>query len=196
MGRLGVAPHDTTAVHYRGEGWPGRFRMTLRGGQEASSLTYEESWSRLTSYRPMRCNLCPDGLGRLADLSCGDAWDRFGEAGDTGRSLILVRTERGRKYLHAAARAGYITLMPAGPARVIAAQDALLQRRRELFGRLAALKLVGAPIPSYKGFALARAWAACGPRRWVVTLGGTLRRVVQRSWFRRRPSYRVAADAS
>ncbi len=196
MNQLGAKPEDTTAVHYRGDGWPGRFRMTLRTGQPASSLSYAESWSRLTSYRPMRCNLCPDGLGRLADISCGDAWDQFSENGDTGRSLILVRTERGRRYLHAAAAAGYVTLAPAGPARVVTAQRALLQRRRELFGRLAALTMLAVPVPAYKGFGLFRAWAGDGPRRWVTTLGGTLRRVVQRAWFRRRPRYRVAADAS
>lgn len=196
MNRLGARPEDTTEVHYRGDGWPGRFRMTLRNGQRASSLSYEESWSRLTSYRPMRCNLCPDGLGRLADISCGDAWDRFGDEGDKGRSLILVRTERGRRYLQAAARAGYVTLVPAGPTRVLAAQRALLQRRRELFGRMAALRMLAIPVPSYRGFALFRAWIGSGPDRWVATLGGTLRRVVQRTWFRRRPAYKAAADAS
>jgi coenzyme F420 hydrogenase subunit beta len=168
--------------------------MTLRTGQPASSLSYEESWSRLTSHRPLRCNLCPDGLGRLADISCGDAWDQFSGNGDPGRSLILVRTERGRRYLHAAASEGYITINPAGPARVVAAQRALLDRRRELFGRLAALKLLAVPAPSYRGFALFRAWAWTGPHRWVATLGGTLRRVVQRAWFRRRPPHRAAAD--
>jgi coenzyme F420 hydrogenase subunit beta len=195
MDQLGAKPEDATEVHYRGEGWPGRFRITLRNGSPAPSLSYEQSWSRLTGYRPMRCNLCPDGLGRLADIACGDAWDQFDESGDTGRSLILVRTERGRRYLQAAAQAGYVTLTPAGPARVLAAQRALLQRRREIFGRLAALKMLGVPVPSYKGFALFPAWVGTGPRRWAATLGGTLRRVVQRAWFRRRPPYRVATDA-
>lgn len=195
MQQLGVQPDETTAVHYRGDGWPGRFRMTLRSGRPASSLSYEESWSRLTGYRPVRCNLCPDGLGRLADISCGDAWDHFDETGDSGRSLIIVRTERGRRHLHAAMRAGYITLTPAGPARVVAAQRALLQRRRDLFGRLAALTMLGAPVPSYKGFGLVRAWVGAGPRRWMATVGGTLRRVIQRAWFRRQPPYKVATDA-
>lgn len=187
MAQLETRPEDTTEVHYRGDGWPGRFRMTLRSRQQAPTLSYEESWSRLTSYRPLRCNLCPDGLGRLADISCGDAWDQFADDGDSGRSLILVRSERGRRYLHAAARAGYITLTPAGPPQVTAAQQHLLQRRRELFGRLLALQMLGAPIPSYKGFFLFRGWTGLARRQWLTTISGTLRRSVRKGWLRPQP---------
>jgi coenzyme F420 hydrogenase subunit beta len=169
--------------------------MTMRSGKSSETLSYTESWGKLTGYRPLRCHLCPDGLGRLADISCGDAWDQFEENGDPGRSLILVRTERGRRHLRAAASAGYITLDPAGPGRVVAAQKDLLARRREIFGRLAALRVAGAPVPEFRGFSLFRSWVSTGPRRWTATFGGTLRRVVQREWYRRRPHHTVAADA-
>jgi coenzyme F420 hydrogenase subunit beta len=193
MAHLGTRPEDATAVHYRGNGWPGRFRMTLRTQPHAPSLSYDESWSRLTSYRPLRCHLCPDGLGRLADIACGDAWDEFKDDGDPGRSLILVRSERGRRSLHAAARAGYVTLIPGRPSRVFSAQQNLLQRRRELFGRLFAFRMLGLPVPSFKGFSLLRAWLHVGLHQRMTTISGTLRRIVRHAWYRRRRA--LPADA-
>jgi coenzyme F420 hydrogenase subunit beta len=96
MDHMGAEVNRVSEVHYRGDGWPGRFRVIDHDGSAAKTLSYMESWGRLTSYRPLRCNLCPDGLGRVADISCGDAWERYGENGDPGRSIVLVRTERGR----------------------------------------------------------------------------------------------------
>ena len=109
MEQLGINRSGVTEVHYRGDGWPGNFRVTKRGEAEPMTLSYQESWARLTAHRPLRCNLCPDGLGRVADISCGDAWEEHGREDDPGRSIILVRTEKGRRILAGAAQAGYIT---------------------------------------------------------------------------------------
>jgi coenzyme F420 hydrogenase subunit beta len=188
LNRLDVPVNAVKTLHYRGEGWPGRFRVAT-DQKEGPSLSYEESWSRLTSYRPLRCHLCPDGLGRVADIACGDAWDQYADNGDPGRSLVLVRTERGRELLGAMRRAGYATLRPAGAANVLRAQANLLERRRALFGRLVAFRLLGAPIPAFKGFSLARSWLRIGPKEQLRTILGTLRRMVQRGWHRRRPSF-------
>ena len=117
-------------VHYRGEGWPGDFRVIAESGAEKQRLSYKESWGRLTSYRPLRCNLCPDGLGRVADIACGDAWEQYDGKGDPGRSIVLVRTEKGRQILAGALRAGYVTLERVGTDNVLRAQSSLLGRRR------------------------------------------------------------------
>jgi coenzyme F420 hydrogenase subunit beta len=185
---LDVPRRDVKALHYRGEGWPGRFRVVTEPPQPAvKSLSYQESWGRLTSYRPLRCNLCPDGLGRIADIACGDAWEQYANDGDPGRSLVLVRTERGHQLLDAARRAGYAALQTAGADNVLRAQANLLTRRRELFGRLLAFRLLGAPIPSFQNFSLTRSWLRIGLKWQVKTILGTLRRIVQRGWYRRRP---------
>jgi coenzyme F420 hydrogenase subunit beta len=190
------ASSAVTAVHYRGEGWPGDFRVTSEGREEKARLSYEESWGRLTSYRPLRCNLCPDGLGRVADLACGDAWEQYEKDGDPGRSLVLVRTELGRAILDAARRAGYVTLERVGAENVLRAQPNLLERRRALFGRLAAFRLAGAPIPTYRGFSLFRSWMQLGPKDQLRTVFGTLRRVLRRGWFRRRRVATVRPETS
>jgi coenzyme F420 hydrogenase subunit beta len=183
---LDVNREAVKEVHYRGEGWPGDFRVVSDLPLETKRLSYKDSWGKLTAYRPLRCNLCPDGLGRVADIACGDAWEAYGQNGDPGRSIVLVRTDRGREILAGALRAGYVAVERVTPDNVLRAQSNLLKRRRGLFGCLAAFRMVGAPIPAYEGFSLARSWLRIGLKGQARTVLGTLRRVVQRRWYRRR----------
>jgi coenzyme F420 hydrogenase subunit beta len=78
---------------------------------------------------------------------------------------------------------------------VLRAQKNLLERRRALFGRLAAFRMLGAPIPSYEGFSLFRSWLRIGPKEQARTVLGTLRRIVQRGWYRRRGCATQTAEA-
>jgi coenzyme F420 hydrogenase subunit beta len=186
---LDVRIEDIQGVRYRGEGWPGRFRVLGGNRSEEKSYSYEESWGRLTGYRPFRCHLCPDGLGRVADLSCGDAWEHPHEGADPGRSIVLVRTTRGREILHRAIAAKYVELKLVGATAVSAAQKNLLSRRRETFGRLLAMRVFLAPIPRLEGFSLWRSWVGLPLGMMLRTVLGTMRRIVQRGWWRRRPVF-------
>ena len=192
--RLGGDPDEVEELHYRGRGWPGEFRFRSKSGENRwTRLSYEESWSFLTSFRPLRCRLCPDGTGQAADLVCADAWHRFDSgAPDGGRSLVLARSEAGEDFVRAAWRAGRLTLEPSDRPSVSAAQLSLLDRRRDLWGRLAALRCLGIPTPRYEGFGLRRSWRQLPWRRRVRVFLGTLRRALLRTWWR--PS-RVFAKA-
>jgi coenzyme F420 hydrogenase subunit beta len=183
---LEINPNQVTSIRYRGDGWPGRFRALRDDYSADSSMSYLESWDRLTRYRPLRCNLCPDGLGRIADISCGDAWHNYDESGNPGRSLVLVRTKRGQDILHRAIAAKYIELTPVDSRAVFAAQTSLLQRRRELFGRLLAMRLLMIPTPRFIHFSLLRSWLRLPFRKKVQTIAGTLRRAIARRWWLRR----------
>jgi len=186
---LNIAADQINAVRYRGEGWPGHFKILYDNGSTQRSLTYLESWSQLTSYRPLRCNLCPDGLGRAADISCGDAWESYDNSGDPGRSIVIVRTPRGREILKRAMEANYVTLTAVTGAQVLAAQPNLLQRRRELFGRLLGLRLFLIPIPKFTGFSLFRSWLRLPMFQKARIVLGTMRRVISRGLWHRRPCF-------
>jgi coenzyme F420 hydrogenase subunit beta len=99
---------------------------------------------------------------------------------------VIVRTERGRSILRQAVEAGYIHLTPSSAESVIQAQTNLLSRRRELFGRLAAMRMLNIPTPRFTNFLLLRSWLRLSFQRRVATVFGTLRRAVVRRWYRRR----------
>ncbi|MCA1563301.1 MAG: Coenzyme F420 hydrogenase/dehydrogenase, beta subunit C-terminal domain, partial [Acidobacteria bacterium] len=42
------ASGNVSAVHYRGEGWPGNFRVVSHDRHEKTTMSYEESWGKLT----------------------------------------------------------------------------------------------------------------------------------------------------
>jgi coenzyme F420 hydrogenase subunit beta len=186
LGSLGVAPGEIDSVRYRGEGWPGRFKVLYQGCTQEKSFSYDESWGRLTGYRPLRCHLCPDGLGCVADLACGDAWEKFQGNGDPGRSMVLVRTARGREILRRAREAHYVEIKPAGPDVVLSAQPNLLARRREIFGRLLAMRMCLVPVPRFRGFSLFHGWLGLPLKRKIRSALGTSRRIIFRGLWRRR----------
>ena len=86
-------------VSYRGNGWPGKFRVETNQG---IIRTFElGDWCRFSYYPhfiPVRCVVCPDLSNQFADLSLGDAW---GIANDQiGTSVIITRTTVGEQILH------------------------------------------------------------------------------------------------
>lgn len=185
MKSLDVSPEKVASVHYRGEGWPGRFRVLSSNGEK--SFSYMESWGRLSHDRPFRCHLCPDGLGRVADIACGDAWERFGDGQDSGRSVAVVRTRRGQEILHRAMAAHYLDLEPVGVTAVPAGQPSQINRNREVFGRLLAMRLLMVPVPRFTGFSLFRSWMRLPFLGKVRTILGTTRRLILRGLWMRHP---------
>jgi coenzyme F420 hydrogenase subunit beta len=89
--------------------------------------------------------------------------------------------------------AKYVELVPIGATAVLSAQTNLLARRREIFGRLLAMKLLLIPMPRLIGFSLFRSWIRLPLLEKVRTVVGTYRRLVQRGLWRRRPFFTTSA---
>ncbi|MGP8154004.1 MAG: Coenzyme F420 hydrogenase/dehydrogenase, beta subunit C-terminal domain [Smithella sp.] len=185
---LRIEKQTVNEIRYRGKGWPGHFQVSLNNCTEYKKLTYEESWGKLVKHhRSFRCNLCPDGLGELADISCGDAWHLYDkQKDDYGQSLVLARSERGREILNRAMESGYLQLEPSKPADVIRAQP-MTGRRAEIFGRLLAMKTLFMPIPKLVGFSLVKAWMKNPIKIKIKTYLGTLRRLLTRGLWHQKP---------
>lgn len=185
---LGVKPEETEELRYRGCGWPGMTAIKIKGTDgEQCQMTYEESWGNILShYSQFRCRLCPDSTGEFADVSCGDPWYREIEADEPGRSLVLVRTERGRVILQRAMEARYVELERVQPEIVAASQKALLSKRQNLFGRLLAMRMMLVPTPRFSGFSLAWNWRRLTWTERLRSILGTFRRVIMRGWLRSR----------
>jgi len=183
---LRTVPKEVEELSYRGNGWPGPMRVKLKGQEnEERQMGYEQSWGEILSrYVPLRCRLCPDGTGEFADIACGDPWYRQIEADDPGRSLVLVRTEKGKKVLAEAMRCGYLELHPVDRQVLAQSQKSLLWKRCNLWGRLWAMRMLSVPRPQYEGFSLEANWGTLSLSARVRAVAGTFRRFLQRGWVR------------
>lgn len=184
--KFGVNHEGVAELRYRGRGWPGSFAVRLKNETGWRDLaTYEDAWGFLQKYRPFRCYLCPDSTSEFADISCGDPWHRPREKGEPGRSLLLVRTERGRGIVQGAIRAGYIEVFPADPGVLRLSQGELALKRGAIWGRVATMRALGIPAPRFRGFSLFRNWLSLPMKRKVQSLAGTAKRIVVRRYFSR-----------
>jgi coenzyme F420 hydrogenase subunit beta len=141
-------------------------------------------------YRPYRCYLCPDGTSEFADISCGDPWYRQVKEGEQGFSLVLVRTERGRRILQGAMKDGYLTLERSDLRIVDASQKNLIAKRGAIWGRLLAMQAFGIPTPRLRGFSLFDNWLKLSFQEKVRSIAGTVRRIIQRGYYTRQRTMR------
>lgn len=155
------APRDqVTAFRYRGDGWPGFAKATLRDGS-TRTMSYADSWGAILSkHIQKRCKLCPDGVGSFADIVCADAWETdadgyplFEEA--DGTSLVIARTEAGQKILAEAEAAGAVSVGAYDLEKLEPVQPGQVRKRRYLLSRMAAMRVLLRPLPTYSGFSLA-----------------------------------------
>ena len=187
---LGSEPEDVTRVDYRGEGWPGNFRFRTRAG-ETRSMTYAESWGgTLTKHRQWRCLICPDHTGEFADLSVGDPWYRELDPDEPGRSLIVVRTEKGRAAVLAALEDGMLSGDEVPLDLLPRSQPNLAETRGAVWGRVLTMGLMGLRTPRFRGLPSVRLWLRLPARIKLTSIGGTYRRARQRGL--RRPEVDVA----
>lgn len=186
LAALGTTAEATESFRFRGNGWPGEATATLKtGGQRA--MSYHDSWGKILSKHVQhRCKICADGSGMAADIACADAWEAdaqgypvFSEA--PGVSLIVARTALGAELIAAAKAAGRLVTADFDIAQLAAIQPGQRERRRALWARLAALRLVGRPVPRYQGLQIAAAARQNSLARNLKNFLGTLRRALRRS---------------
>ncbi|MFQ5415473.1 MAG: Coenzyme F420 hydrogenase/dehydrogenase, beta subunit C-terminal domain [Myxococcota bacterium] len=191
MERFGIEdPSAVTSVRYRGRGWPGLARVSLHrpdGSEVEHTATYAESWDLLQRYRQWRCYVCADHTGEFADVAVGDPWYREIPEDEPGRSLVLVRSERGRRAVRLAVDKGHLTLEPSTPDIVFRSQPELLRTRGAIAGRMLTTRVFGVATPRYRGLPIWRFWwSQLSLRQKLQSLFGTAKRV-----FRKRLRERV-----
>ena len=148
-------------------------------------MTYAESWSFVQAYRPFSTHLCPDGSGEDADISCGDPCARPVHKDErSSLSLVIVRTETGRRILQGAIEAGYVKLTPAEPWKLIESQKNLMNKRGAIGGRVTALKALGLPGSAIARLSLFKNWRRLGFGEKMRSTLGTARRAISRGYYR------------
>lgn len=173
----GAERSELKSLKFRGDGWPGHWKAIYGDQDDCKEKTYAESWGYIQAYRQWRCYICPDHSGEFADIAVGDPWYREVKGGETGSSMIIIRTERGREFFKQAVDAGIVTARPIAPKLITDAQKNLEEVRLQLFGRLAGLKLGGAKVPDFVGFDLFKSWNRLSLKERARSFFGTMLRV-------------------
>ncbi len=174
-----------TRLQYRGSGWPG-YATAWSAEGETGRLDYRSSW-RDTLGRDIRkiCRFCADGVGELADVSCGDAWYLL-ENGEPdcseheGRNFIFARSSRGAALVKAAHEAGYLYLNEnASLEKLRQAQKYQFIRKAAMNSRLSGIRAAFRKAPSYPKSFFRKFGRQVSMNQKLHIFYGTLKRVLQ-----------------
>ena len=141
--KLIIQANDKTPVislKYRGDGWPGEFRVKFKDGN-MFRCSYDDSWGKVLGRDVrFRCKICPDGIGQYADIVVGDAWytkngyPDFSE--QDGRSFLLLRNSQGLELVENAQKDDVLSLVPLDICNFEKMQPFQYQRLRTAFYKL------------------------------------------------------------
>ncbi len=108
----GIQVKDIVAMDCRGGEWPGSMLVMTRSGKIHFIATKGQYGGFLASanYKRDRCIVCMDFAAELADISCGDVFQKTGE--DRRLSATIVRSTVGKKIFNDAVKAGCIGAVP------------------------------------------------------------------------------------
>lgn len=149
---------EPISIQYRGNGWPGFFRAVWKDGYEFK-MSYNDSWGKFLGRKVgMRCKICPDGIGMLADIAIGDSWNTsngypdFTEA--EGKCFCMIRSVEGEKIFKDAIKKGYL-IGDEVPLNKIQFMQAYQYGRRKMIGwRLLPIYLLSGFMFSFKGLGI------------------------------------------
>lgn len=182
-------PDAVRSLRYRGRGWPGVAQVQAAVGDEVvtRTLSYEESWGDiLQRHRPWRCHVCADHTGEFADISVGDPWYREIPDDEPGRSLVIARTERGRRFLAEARSSSALAIEPVDDSVVARSQPNLLTTRGAVWGRIVTSRLLGVAAPKFRRMPIFRIWwHNLTPKQKLQSIYGTTKRMFTRGLYRR-----------
>lgn len=174
-----------TKLQYRGDGWPG-YATAWSAEGETGRLDYRSSW-RDTLGRDIRkiCRFCIDGVGELADVSCGDAWYLL-ENGEPdvsehdGRNFIFARNDKGEELVKAAFADGYIYVdKNASLEKLAQAQKYQYVRKAAMKYRIMGLKAAFRKSPAYPSSFYKNFNKLLSPNKRLHIFYGTFKRIIQ-----------------
>lgn len=181
---MGLIPRDVSAFRYRGNGWPGKARADTRDGRSAE-MDYGACWGGyLSKHVQFRCKICPDAVGGVADIACADAWFG-GESGypqfddREGRSLVMVRSEAGARFLDAALESRVVACELSSIAEIDLMQPSQKRRKSLVGARTKALAATLQPRPRFAGVRVRDAARYAPVRDRLRNFLGTTWRIVK-----------------
>jgi coenzyme F420 hydrogenase subunit beta len=153
--KLHVPKGSVSELNYRGEGWPGSLSISTSDGSTLRLPligSWYAYWPVFSSFffTPMRCTMCPDQAGELADVSLGDAWLPELKSEKSGESLIVIRTKAANDFLALLNREKAIDLRKVQVGKVEQSQLVnLIFKKKDLGSRLSTIRRFGLSTPKF-----------------------------------------------
>lgn len=168
-------------LQYRGDGWPGEFKAIWKDG-DTHRVSYHNSWGKvLGKTLGMRCKICPDGIGMLADISTGDAWnskDGYPDFSDAdGKNFCFIRTNNGIQIYSEAVENNYITNKSLDIHSLKRTHQYQYSRRIFSIWRIIGIQLFVGNLLSFNGLWLSRLALKGNLMRSLRNLYGTAKRL-------------------
>lgn len=173
---------DCKSLQYRGNGWPG-FATIIKNDGTSEKMSYNDSWGKILG-RDIRksCRFCIDGIGEMADISCGDAWHitednkpDFSES--KGRNIIFARTSKGKELLDKIIKDNYLFVEKYDINNLKFIQKYQYERKASMIGMILALVLTGKQYPNYSLKILLKYTSVISKKLIFRRFLGTLKRV-------------------
>lgn len=171
------------SLQYRGNGWPGYFTVKFENGK-IHRMTYNESWGNILGKDlGFRCKICPDGIGLLADISSGDAWNTkdgypdFTEA--EGKNFCFIRTLKGKELFESAVREGYIEEETLNIDSIRDMQKYQYERRKYVGWRILTVQILSGFILSYNNLGYVKTALKANYKKGIKESLGTAKRFLK-----------------
>lgn len=168
-------------VKYRGNGWPGEFEACWKDGQ-SYKVSYNDSWGKVLGRTlGLRCKICPDGIGMLADISTGDAWNTkngypdFTEA--DGKNFCFIRTLEGKRLYDDAVQMGYITTKQLDISKIKSMHHYQYSRRVSAGWRIMAVQIFTVGLLKFRNLGILSLMLQKNPLKGMKEFAGTIKRL-------------------
>lgn len=149
--RHNINYRDIEYFRFRGGGQPGSMLIRDKGGK-----IFKAPYPEFTGYtgysKVLRCHLCVDATGELADISCGDAWlDRYNNDPKPW-SIVLCRNTEVDKLLESMVNDKVIISEPISIADVVKSQFTnIYSKKVRQAARFKLYSMLGYRIPHFDG---------------------------------------------
>ena len=151
-----ISSHDVQKLEFRSGKWPGGIAVKMEDGslKKMHDGNIKDAFNILHRlYYPKRCLYCIDGSNELADISIADPWliNKKGKYPfQNGSSLVVVRTDIGKKFLDMAQKDGALFLKEINPDSFLDLNLLMMKKKRKMaFARIEKLHKKKKPFPKY-----------------------------------------------
>ncbi|MEJ2271291.1 MAG: Coenzyme F420 hydrogenase/dehydrogenase, beta subunit C-terminal domain, partial [Candidatus Bathyarchaeota archaeon] len=151
-----ISSRDVQQLESRSGKWPGGIAVKMKNGslRKLHEGNIKDAFNILHRlYYPQRCLYCIDGSNEFADISIADPWliNKKGEyTFQQGSSLVVVRTDIGKKFLDMAQNDGALFLEEINPDAFLDLNLLMMKKKRKMaFTRIENLQKRKKPFPRY-----------------------------------------------